>query len=88
MNAIREVCARCPLAMNSDLMQDLAQYKKYRNKAVVASARSLIQLYRSNNPELLHKKDRVSNNCRSYEAVIPVYANDLCCDRVEKDCCI
>lgn len=58
LNAVREVCSRCPLAMTGDLLHDLAQYKKYRNKAVVASARSLIQLYRSKNPELLHKKDR------------------------------
>lgn len=59
LNAVREVCSRCPLAMTGDLLGDLAQYKKYRNKAVVASARSLIQLYRSKNPDLLHKKDRV-----------------------------
>ncbi|XP_071847511.1 protein SDA1 homolog [Apostichopus japonicus] len=58
LNAVREVCSRCPLAMTGDLLGDLAQYKKYRNKAVVASARSLIQLYRSKNPDLLHKKDR------------------------------
>lgn len=83
MNAIREVCARCPLAMNSDLMQDLAQYKKYRNKAVVASARSLIQLYRSNNPELLHKKDRGKPTEASVEVKVKQYGEVVAPDFVQ-----
>lgn len=58
INAIREVCVRCPLAMNEDLLQDLAQYKKYRDKNVMMAARSLIQHYRTTHPELLHRKDR------------------------------
>ncbi|XP_033104589.1 protein SDA1 homolog [Anneissia japonica] len=58
LNAVREVCARCPLAMTSDLLIDLAQYKNYKNKSVMAAARSLIGLFRSVNPELLHRKDR------------------------------
>ena len=57
---MREVSARCPLAMGEDLMRDLAEYKSYRNKAVMAASRSLIQLFRNVNPELLHKRDRVS----------------------------
>lgn len=83
MNAVREVCARCPLAMNSDLMQDLAQYKKYRNKAVVASARSLIQLYRSNNPELLHKKDRGKPTEASVEVKVKQYGEVVAPDFVQ-----
>ncbi|XP_037070203.1 LOW QUALITY PROTEIN: protein SDA1 homolog [Pollicipes pollicipes] len=58
INAIREVCMRCPLAMGEDLLQDLAQYKKYRDKNVMMAARSLIQHYRHTHPELLHRKDR------------------------------
>ncbi|XP_076232071.1 SDA1 domain containing protein Mys45A [Calliopsis andreniformis] len=58
LNAIREVCTRCPLVMNADLLQDLARYKHYRERSVMMAARSLIGLYRSTMPELLHKKDR------------------------------
>lgn len=45
--------------MNPDLLQDLVQYKTYRNKAVMMASKSLIQLFRAINPSLLHKKDRV-----------------------------
>lgn len=58
LNAVREICARCPLAMSEDLLQDLVQYRTHRDKAVIMAARSLIQLYRKTNPELLHRKDR------------------------------
>nr|KAG5707779.1 hypothetical protein BaRGS_015939 [Batillaria attramentaria] len=58
LNAVREICARCPLAIGEDLLRDLVQYKSHRDKAVIMAARSLIQVYRHSNPELLHKKDR------------------------------
>lgn len=58
LNAVREICARCPLAMNEDLLGDLAQYKTYRDRAVMMAARGLIHLFRTSRPELLHKKDR------------------------------
>jgi protein SDA1 len=58
LNAIREVCARCPLAMEKDLLQDLAQYKSSKQKGVMMAARSLVALFREINPELLIKKDR------------------------------
>lgn len=58
LNAIREVCQRCPLSMNEDLIRDLALYKNYKDKSVVMAARSLIMLYREQLPNLLHKKDR------------------------------
>ena len=48
--------------MNEDLLQDLAQYKKYRDKNVMMASRSLIQHYRNTHPELLHRKDRVRTN--------------------------
>lgn len=33
INAIKEVTARCPLAINEDLLQDLAQYKTHKDKS-------------------------------------------------------
>ncbi|KAK7097160.1 protein SDA1 homolog [Littorina saxatilis] len=58
LNSVREICSRCPLAISEALLQDLVQYKTHRDKAVLMAARSLIQVYRHSNPELLHKKDR------------------------------
>ena len=58
LNAIREICARSQQAMTDDLLQDLVQYKTAKNKTVMMAARSLMQLYRNVNPELLRKKDR------------------------------
>ena len=58
INTTREVCARVPLAMDATLLSDLLEYRKDRDKAVVASARSLLQLFRTKRPELLHKKYR------------------------------
>lgn len=59
LNAVREICSRCPLVMSEDLLRDLAQYKNYKERSVMMAARSLIHLYRASMPELLHKKDRV-----------------------------
>ncbi|XP_050542458.1 protein SDA1 homolog [Daktulosphaira vitifoliae] len=58
LNAIREMCARAPLVMTEDLLKDLAQYKNYRERSVMMAAKSLIHVYRSSMPHLLHKKDR------------------------------
>ncbi|KJE92920.1 Scad1 protein [Capsaspora owczarzaki ATCC 30864] len=58
LNSVREICVRCPLAMNETLMRDLAMYKTFKDKGVVAAARSLIQFYRVANPALLHRRDR------------------------------
>ncbi|EDO40827.1 predicted protein [Nematostella vectensis] len=58
LNAVREVCQRCPLVMTDTLLQDLAQYKTSKDKSVMMASQSLIQLFRSVNPNLLHKKDR------------------------------
>lgn len=59
LNAVREICNRCPLVMSEDLLRDLTQYKNYKERSVMMAARSLIHLYRASMPELLHKKDRV-----------------------------
>lgn len=58
LNAVKEICARCPLAMDEDLLKDLADYKSYRDRSVMMAARSLIQLFRNVRPELLHRKER------------------------------
>ncbi|RNA26571.1 SDA1 -like protein [Brachionus plicatilis] len=58
LNAIREICGRCPLAMSEDLLGDLVLYKTYKDKAVSSAAKSLIQLFREKNPQMLHRKMR------------------------------
>ncbi|KAF8477294.1 SDA1-domain-containing protein [Kalaharituber pfeilii] len=58
LNAIREICARAPLAMTTTLLQDLTEYKGSNDKGVMMAARSLIGLYREIAPEMLKKKDR------------------------------
>nr|CAG4651672.1 EOG090X030C [Triops cancriformis] len=58
LNAIREMCARCPLVMSAELLQDLAEYRTSKSKSVMMASKSLIQLYRATNPQLLHRKDR------------------------------
>ncbi|KER24033.1 LOW QUALITY PROTEIN: hypothetical protein T265_14503 [Opisthorchis viverrini] len=58
LNAVREICARCPYGISQDLLSDLVQYRTYKNKNVVASARSLIRLYREINPSALPRKER------------------------------
>lgn len=61
INTIREICKRQPLAMNPTLLADLAEYKSQRgDRGVMMAARSLIQLYRDIQPELLPAKLRGS----------------------------
>ncbi len=58
LKTVREMCVRQPLIMSPDLLQDLAQYKKFKEKGVSMAARSLIGLFRILSPGMLHKKDR------------------------------
>ena len=44
--------------MTEELLQDLAEYKTYKDKGVMMASKSLITLFRSIAPELLHKRDR------------------------------
>lgn len=60
LNSIREVCRRQPWAMEEDLLGDLIEYRKSRDKAVTAAARGLLQLFREVNPGMLKKRERVS----------------------------
>ena len=71
INSIREICSRCPLAMEATLLQDLAIYKTYKDKSVVMAARSLIALYREFNPELLHRKDRGKEASMGMKQFVP-----------------
>lgn len=61
LNSIREICARQPLAMTDTLLQDLVQYRKSKDKGVMAAAKGLLSLYREVVPELLRKRDRGKN---------------------------
>ncbi|TRY98645.1 hypothetical protein DNTS_005893 [Danionella cerebrum] len=73
INAIKEVVARCPLAMSEDLLQDLAQYKSHKDKNVMMSSRALIQLFRGLDPKMLSKKDRGKPTESTKEAKIQQY---------------
>lgn len=73
LNSIRELCARNPLVMNEDLLQDLVQYQKYKNKNVSIAAKSLVMLFRMKNPELLNRKDRGKPTMASAEIKAPQY---------------
>ncbi|KAH0541535.1 hypothetical protein FGG08_004010 [Glutinoglossum americanum] len=58
LNAIREICARQPLAMNGTLLQDLVMYRKSKDKGTVMAARGLLGLYREVGADMLRKRDR------------------------------
>ena len=60
LNAVREIVIRHPkaLAVNPDLVDDLVEYKKHRNRGVVTAARSVIQALKELNPQLLRAKYR------------------------------
>ncbi|KAJ7197289.1 SDA1-domain-containing protein [Mycena pura] len=58
LNSIREICRRQPWAMEEDLLGDLVEYRKSRDKAVTSAARGLLQLYREVNPALLKRRER------------------------------
>ncbi|KAI4147836.1 MAG: hypothetical protein LQ340_005351, partial [Diploschistes diacapsis] len=58
LNAIREICARQPLAMSEALLQDLVMYKKSKDKGVMMAARGLLSLYREVGADMLKKRDR------------------------------
>ncbi|WFD43886.1 Severe Depolymerization of Actin [Malassezia psittaci] len=58
INTIREVCRRQPWCMEEDLLHDLVDYRKSKDKGVSAASRGLMQLYREVNPALLRRVDR------------------------------
>ena len=58
LNTVREMAFRCPLLLEKDVLSDLVDYKKYKDKGVSSAARGLVSLYREMAPHMLHKKDR------------------------------
>ena len=60
LNSVREICSRQPLCMEEDLLSDLIEYRKSRDRGVVSAARGLLQLYREVDPSLLKRRERVS----------------------------
>ncbi|KAF8969872.1 protein required for actin cytoskeleton organization and cell cycle progression [Flammula alnicola] len=58
LNAIREVSRRQPWAMEEDLLGDLIEYRKSKDKAVTSAARGLLKLYREVNPSMLKRRER------------------------------
>lgn len=58
LKTVREMCLRQPLMIEEDLLRDLTQYKKFREKHVGSAARGLISLFRELAPHMLEKKDR------------------------------
>ena len=45
--------------MEEDLLGDLIEYRKSKDKGVVTAARGLLQLFREVNPSMLKKRERV-----------------------------
>lgn len=68
LNAIREVCARQPLAMNETLLQDLVMYKKSKDKGVMMASKGLLSLYRDVGAQMLKKRDRGKEAAMSLRA--------------------
>ncbi|KAJ2916019.1 hypothetical protein MD484_g4411, partial [Candolleomyces efflorescens] len=58
INSIREICRRQPWAMEEDLLSDLIEYRKSKDKQVVSASRGLLRLYREVNPGMLKKRER------------------------------
>jgi len=58
IKTVREICVRAPLIMTPELLQDLVEYKKFRDKEVSTAARGLLGLFRELAPGMLKKRDR------------------------------
>jgi protein SDA1 len=82
LNAMRVICARCPLAMSSTLLQDLVQYRTYKDKSVMMAARALMQLFRALNPTLLARKDRGKAAAEDADYVAAEYGQQRVVDHV------
>ena len=58
LKTVRELCVRCPLVMDEDLLSDLVLYRKERDKHVKNAAKALTGLFRELKPSMLEKKER------------------------------
>ncbi|KAA1083574.1 Severe Depolymerization of Actin [Puccinia graminis f. sp. tritici] len=57
LNSIAQICRRQPLAMEPDLLADLIEYRKSKDKGVIAASRGLLGLFREVNPTILKSRD-------------------------------
>lgn len=62
LNAVREICARMPQAIEKDNLAYLIDFKEFKNRSVSNAAKALLNLYRDINPELLPLKLRGREN--------------------------
>jgi protein SDA1 len=84
INAIREICARCPFVMTEELLRDLVMYKKSREKGVYMAARSLVTLFRELNPLMLKSKDRGKDASMNWdETMLDVYGKQKAVEEVD-----
>ena len=81
IKTVRELCLRAPLVMTPELLQELVEYKKFRDKEVSTTARGLLGLFREIAPSMLRKKDRGRNADMS--ALPTEYGAAAVADRVQ-----
>ena len=81
LKTVREICTRSPIIMTPELLQDLVEYKKFRDKEVATSARALLGLFRELAPSMLAKRDRGKG--ADMEASLAAYGAAKIADRVE-----
>lgn len=81
IKTVREICLRTPLVMTPELLQELVEYKKYRDKEVATVARGLLGLFRELAPSMLKKKDR--GRMPGVDGIQQFGANTSLQDRVE-----
>ncbi|EGG18793.1 SDA1 domain-containing protein [Cavenderia fasciculata] len=70
LNTIRAICSRAPLAMESQLLHDLIQYKDNKEKGVKMAGRSLLLFFREVAPHLLPKKERGRDGHKKMQAPV------------------
>lgn len=60
INTVREICSRQPDVMDDapELLSDLIEYRKSKDKGIIAASRGLLALYREAKPGLLRKAER------------------------------
>ncbi|KAK9862024.1 hypothetical protein WJX84_008292 [Apatococcus fuscideae] len=80
IKTVRELCARSPLIMTPELLQDLVGYKKFKDKEVSSAARGLAGLFREIAPAMLAKKDR--GRGADLEAAPLQYGANVVADRI------
>lgn len=58
LNALREICERCPYVLEKDKFIMINNLKEYKNKSVCNAARSMINLYKEINSNVLGIYDK------------------------------